>query len=326
MIIKNNNIISKILFQGWLHFWARRSARRWSLSWCTYDTICWCDLTICQQSARRRSISWIKSLAAYDMIWYLWQLSGVCIWYEIMHKWSMSWRQLSGVCSHDRSVLYFLWSIIDEDLFPSQVPGDYDDLEIIKSAATWLLWWWPSEVCTTVERCNKDESEDYDNDDNYHYDPRCARVLRLATTRRARVPLLLSWENLLHKASPGVTHLIKIIDINDIIKIIVIKLIDITITVVQDKTAVLPRHLRLPLGLWRTQHLALRLTSFSRRGKNVNFLIKWISAHLEKINLQNLFINIGHPGLGPQIKFLTSKVLSLANRIKIGWNRWMRTL
>ena len=26
-----------------------------------------------------------------------------------------------GVCSHDRSVLYFLWSIIDEDLFPSQV-------------------------------------------------------------------------------------------------------------------------------------------------------------------------------------------------------------
>merc|ERR1712010_814 len=32
---------------------------------------------------------------------------------------------------------------------------------------------------------------------------RCARVLRLATTRRARVPLLLLWENLLHKASLG---------------------------------------------------------------------------------------------------------------------------
>merc|ERR1712037_54084 len=32
---------------------------------------------------------------------------------------------------------------------------------------------------------------------------RCAQALRLATTRRARVPLLLSWENLLHKASPG---------------------------------------------------------------------------------------------------------------------------
>merc|ERR1719341_1966875 len=32
---------------------------------------------------------------------------------------------------------------------------------------------------------------------------RCAQALRLATTRRARVPLLLSWGNLLHKASPG---------------------------------------------------------------------------------------------------------------------------
>jgi len=39
-----------------------------------------------------------------------------------------------GVCSHDRSVLYFLWSIIDEDLFPSQ-------------------------ICTSVERCNNEESE-----------------------------------------------------------------------------------------------------------------------------------------------------------------------
>ena len=47
---------TEFLSQGWLHFWARRSARRWSLSWCTFDTICWCDMTIYQQSASSSSI------------------------------------------------------------------------------------------------------------------------------------------------------------------------------------------------------------------------------------------------------------------------------
>ena len=93
---------------GGLHFWAGRFARR------SNDVVRW------------------------DLMSWFWDV----MWFQIKPSSVLSW---SGVCSHDRSVLYFLWSIIDEDLFPSQVRvGECFDR---------------CQVCTTVERCNNEESE-----------------------------------------------------------------------------------------------------------------------------------------------------------------------
>ena len=96
--------------------------------------------------------------------------------------------------------------------------------------------------------------------------------------------------------------------INVIMNVIMIVVINVIID--QDKTTVLPRHLRLPLGLWWAQHLALCL--ISTRKKKLIFLFKWNCTYLEKImiNLQ----------LG--LEFLISKP-NLALRIRIGWYEWL---
>ena len=143
-----------------------------------------------------------------------------------------SWWQLSGVCSHDRSVLYFLWSIIDEDLFPSQVEKTMTTMRM----AMTILEYWNNSIkglheCWALQQWRERGS---------------------------------------HRRFHGRTCSTELHWVSVIINVIMIVVINVMID--QDKTTVLPRHLRLPLGLWWAQHLALCLISTIR--EHLDLLIK----------------------------------------------------
>ena len=155
----------------------------------------------------------------------------------------LSWWQLSGVCSHDRSVLYFLWSIIDEDLFPSQV----EKTMMMMMRMTMFIWEYWNNSIRGVHECWALQQRGERGSHCRFYGRTCSTELH--------------WVSV-------IINVIMVVVINVIMIVVINVIID------QDKTTVLPRHLRLPLGLWWAQHLALCL--ISTRKKKLNFWFKWI--------------------------------------------------